>query len=158
MNISKKKRSSTSEALRSSPDTSLPLLARAVGQSVALSVIVGALLSLLAALVAYSNGDPDSLVMPLGLGALALCALVCGFDTRRRAHCSPLLCGLLSGIALLVLLFFFSCFLSDSLVGGWSSGSLWSVRGGVVLFCILGAAMSANAPRAKRGKRKKSHR
>ena len=159
MNISKKKKRTTRDTSRSDgQSTRFSLIARAVGQGVAFAALVGALLSLVAALVAYSAGDPDSLVLPLGFGALALSALVCGFDTRRRARTSPLLCGMLSGFALLLMLFFFSCFLPDSLRGTWSPAASWGLRGGVVLFCMLGAVMNANLPRAKRGKRKRSHR
>ena len=108
MNISERKRKASIEksGTRTSEQPSLLTLARAVGQGAIIAVITGAILSLLAAIMAYAGSDPDSLIMPLGLGALALSAIACGFGTWHKAHTSPLLCGTLGGLVLLFLLFF----------------------------------------------------
>jgi hypothetical protein len=119
-------------------------LALALGWSLAL----GLLASFAATGIALAAPDPNALLAPLACGVSAVCALACGFLTRHRARLSPLLCGVLSG-ALLVALFWLmgALFPSDH---AWASPIAWGLRGGMLVFSLLGASLGANLPKKKR--------
>ncbi|MBO5898293.1 MAG: hypothetical protein J6R04_04700, partial [Clostridia bacterium] len=89
-----------------------------------------------------------ALITPLACGVSAVCALACGFLTRHRARLSPLLCGALSG-AVLVALFWLMGALFPS-EHAWAPPIAWGLRGGMLVFALLGASLGANLPKKKR--------
>ena len=156
MNTTAKKRRSIKDNTTSATIQSTPLLfAHATLRGSIAATLCAAILSLVTALISYMNADPDSLLTPLALAVLAISATIAGFVAWRSARTAPLLCGVLCGLILILLFFFFSCFFPDSLRSSWSPGLLWGLRGGVMLFCVLGAIMAANMPTSKRAKHKK---
>lgn len=115
-------------------------------------------LSVCAAAVAYAAPDPDARTMPLSLCVLALSCLFGGWTAFRRGRRTgstvPILCALLCGILLIVLLFGLSLCLPDGLRGQWPPSIAWGLRGGMLVFCLLGAVMASYAPRKRRKRRK----
>lgn len=107
------------------------------------TAVLGLIFLLVAAGVAYANPDPDRLITPLGLCALALTALCGGFVSARRGRVAPALCGLLLGILLTLLLFGVSLLLRDStrsaLTLGLSGPASFGLHAGVVVLALLGA-------------------
>lgn len=137
-------------------DRSLPArLAFSLLRGMLSALVCALLLSLLATAIAYASADPDRLVLPLGLGVLALASVTCGLVTRRASHLSPLLCGFLGGLALLILSFVLSWLLPTALRGGFSPAMTWGLRGGTLAFSLLGASMGANLPKKKRRPRRR---
>lgn len=155
MNTTAKKRRTTREQAGTAERGALPLLARATLRGILSATISGAALSLASAAVAYASADPDALITPLALGTLGISTVAAGFAAWRSCRTAPLVCGCLCGVSLLLVFFFFSCFLPDTLRGGTSDALSWGLRGGVVAFCILGSLMAANMPKKGRSKRKK---
>lgn len=125
------------------------LLGKGFLRGIALSLLTLVALCFAAAGVAYASDDPDALTMPLSLGVLALTALACGFGTAHTVKGSALLCGILSGAGLLFVWFFLSCFLPDSMRGQWGDGMTWGLRGGVMVFGVLGAMLATGMPRRR---------
>lgn len=156
MNTTAKRHRTVNEQRSGAAGQTMPsLLARATLRGSAAAVVSGAVLSLTATAIAYMNADPDALITPLALAALTVSCVVDGFVSWRSCRAAPLLCGALSGLSLLLISFFFSCFLSDGLRSSMSAGLSWGLRGGILLFCILGSLMAANMPKGKRAKHKK---
>ena len=93
-------RKSTSLAIRShDEDESTISVALKSSLSGLLSFIgCGLVLISVAAVVAYSNADPDAIISPISLAALFPAAFAGGFTTVKRTGGSPLLCGVLKKI------------------------------------------------------------
>ena len=129
-------------------------LGRAVGWGVLLSLILLVVLCTIGAIVAFSTADPDAITAPLALGAMLLSPLAGGVITYRRHRTSPLLCGLLCGLGLLIVTGLAGLLWQDTQPNAWSSLLRWGLRGGMVAFCILGAVMGSYAPRKRRRRRR----
>jgi putative membrane protein (TIGR04086 family) len=130
------------------------LWSKATARGCLIALAATAVLSAVAAGIAYATADPDALVMPLALCVLALCPLIGGLVTYRSRRASPLLCGAFTGLGLLFVYFVFSCLLPDALRGAWPSGIRWGLRGGVMAFSLLGAILGSYAPKKRRKKRR----
>lgn len=127
---------------------------KATAHGCLISLAATAVLSALAAGIAYATADPDALVMPLALCVLALCPLIGGLVTYRARRASPLLCGVFNGLGLLFVYFVLSYLLPDALRGAWPSGIRWGLRGGVMAFSLFGAILGSYAPKKRRRKRR----
>ena len=114
------------------------------------TAIIGLILLLIAAAVAYTNPDPDLLTTPLGLGALGLTACLGGLVAARREPSRPLLSGLLSGLLLALVLVILSLLFGDEararLTTGFPPAVLWGLHGAVVLLALLGAKLGSRRP------------
>ena len=124
-------------------------LARAVGCGLLATIATGLVLSLIATAVAYASTDPDTMILPLALGTLGLSAMCCGFVTRRVSGLPLLPSGATAGLALLLLSFILSYPFGgepDSL----PPTLVWALRGGIVAFALLGAAMGTTVPKRRR--------
>ena len=156
MRASAKKRpiAASGTAASTQPNT-LAHLAKATLRGSAWGLISSLVLSLLSALIAYLNADPDALLWPLALGSLALSCIIAGFFSQRAWRAAPLISGGVCALALLMVFWLLGALLTDGVRASLSAGLRWGMRGGAVGFCILGALMAANMPRGKRVKRKK---
>lgn len=127
------------------------LLLTSLALALAWSMGLGLIASFAATAIALATADPHALLSPLACAVAALCALVCGFLTRHRSRMSPLLCGALSG-ALLVVLFWLLgvLFPADR---AWPTALAWGLRGGMLVFSLLGASLGANLPKKSRHNR-----
>ena len=128
-------------------------LIRAVGCGLLATIVIGLALSLIATAIAYTSDDPDKLLWPLALGILGLISLICGFVTRRVCRLPLLPSGAAAGLALLLLSFVLS-YPFGNVATNLSTALSWGLRGGMILLCLLGAAMGANLPKKHRKKRR----
>ena len=155
MRATAKKRPATASETASAQPNTLARLAGATLRGGAWGLILALVLSLVGALIAYLNADPDALLVPLALGSLSLSCLVAGFFAQHSYKSAPIVCGGVCAIALLIVCWLLGALLPDGTHATLSAGARWGMRGGAVAFCMLGALMAANLPRGKRGKRKK---
>lgn len=122
------------------------------------SLGIGLALLLAMSLAAYSNSDPDKLISPLGISALILTSVLCGFISARRGGRAIALCGLMGGGLFSALLFVLSWLFSDesraSLSLGASNGVSLLLHIGVILLALVGAILSdaikSSSPKKKR--------
>lgn len=154
MRATAKKRPMAAQGTTTEPNT-LARLSAATVRGSAWGVISSLLLSLVAALIAYLNADPDALLWPLALGCLALSCMIAGFFSQRSYKAAPIVCGSVCALVLLIVLWLLGALLPEDVCSSLSSGMRWGMRGGALGFCILGALMAANLPRGKRAKRKR---
>ncbi len=113
---------------------------------------IGALLSVIASLIAYFTPDPDRWVRPLGLGASFLTALLGGMVTARIHKSSALLCGLLHGCACTVLMLL-TALLLKSLASGYTPMVSCLLHTGFFLCSVAGAYLGL--PRVGKSKKRR---
>ena len=117
-------------------------LVRGLGLSTA-----GAVLSLLlGAMIANACADPDALIMPLGFGALVVCALLGGVGIGLKCQNAVLPCALLLGCILLglglVAGLFFGSEARDSLTLGLGLGASLCLRAGFIALICAAAVLT----------------
>ena len=151
----KKRPTATMGAATSNRESTLARLAQATLRGGVGGLVTALVLSLIGALIAYLNADPNALVWPLALGSLALSCIVAGFLAQKTYRSAPVVSGGVCALALLIVFWLLSALLPDGMGNSLSAGVRWGMRGGAVGFCVLGSLMAANLPRGKRGKRKK---
>lgn len=121
------------------------------------TMIIGLVLLLVVAVVAYNQPDPDSLTTPLSLGVLGLTSVLGGLVAARRGGSRGLLCGFLSGLLFTLLILSLSLFFGDEarsqLALSCSPLLTWGLHIGVVFLEILGAAIGSH----HRGKQPHGH-
>ena len=155
MRATAKKRPIASQGATTAQPNTLARLGTATVRGSAWGLISAFVLSLVAALIAYLNADPNALLWPLALGCLVLSCVIAGFFSQRSYKAAPVVCGGVCGLALVIIFWLLSSLVPHDALGSLSSGVRWGLRGGAVGFCILGALMAANMPRGKRTKRRK---
>lgn len=135
-------------AKRALPVSPARRLLLSLALALAWSLALGLVASLGATAIALASPDPSALLTPLALAATALCALLCGFLTSHRAHLSSLLCGVLAGGAHVALFWLMGAlFPTDH---AWASPVAWGLRGGMLVFAVLGAALGSSLPKRRR--------
>ena len=158
MNAPKKRLGTTKTRTRTAPTPdnapALTRYAKATARGCLFAVALSVVLSAVTAAIAYATADPDALLVPLALCVPALSSLIGGLATYRACRTSPLLCGALNALALMLAYFMLSYLLPDELRGQWPSGLRWGLRGGMLAFSMLGAVMGAYASK-KRVKRRR---
>lgn len=113
-------------------------LAKHLFKSLAVTLATALLSLLLLSTVAYLSEDPSTLLLPFGLIAAALTALVGGFTSVRLHKKSALLCGLCNGCAMMAIMLVISLFFR-------SAASMHSpllsclLHAGYLLLSVLGA-------------------
>ena len=113
------------------------------------SLLCGLVLLSVMAGLALTQSDPNALTTPLSLAVLGLSAVAGGLICSRRCGESPLLCGLIFGLLLVLLMWGASLFFSDgSLSMGLSLPVSLLLRGAVVALSCVGARMGAPRPHA----------
>ncbi len=116
--------------------------------ALAWSLCLGLVASFGATAIALAAPDPNALIAPLACAVAAVCALLCGFLTRHRARLSPLWCGLAAGGAMVALFWLMGALLPSD--HAWPAGVAWGLRGGMLVFALLGALLGANLPKKRR--------
>ncbi|MBQ9162840.1 MAG: TIGR04086 family membrane protein [Clostridia bacterium] len=130
----------------------------------ALPVSLGIGLALLLALsfAAYSNPDPDKLIAPLGITALILTSVLCGFVSARRGGRAAVLCGLMGGGLFALALFAISLCFGDETTAALTLGATGVVdlllHAGVIVLALIGATLSNALKNAKESKPKHRYR
>ena len=133
-------------------ETTPSLFFRHLGKSVLITFAAGALLLLLASLVAYFYKDPDALIAPLALMASALTALIGGFAAVRIHGHAALFCGLCNGCASMALMILASLFLK-AYASGYSPGIALLFHLLFLLLSVAGAYLGLQRARPKSKKR-----
>ncbi len=129
-------------------------LARALVRILPLTLAVGLVLSLAAAVFAYSRPDPESMILPLALCITLLLSLLGGWLTFRTCRRACLLCGLAFGASLVLLFCIIAYLLPYDTKNVWPAGIRWALRGGMIAFSVFGALMGSYAPHKKRKKKR----
>lgn len=104
------------------------------------SVCVGALLCVAAALVAYFSPDPTRMILPLGLSASALTALLGGVISIRTHGHSALLAGLTNGALLTAVMILISLFCKP-LASGYATWLALLLHTLFLLLSVVGASV-----------------
>ncbi len=113
---------------------------------------IGALLCVVASLIAYFTTDPDRWIRPLGLCASYLTALLGGAAATRIHKRSALLCGLLLGCACTVLMLL-PALLLKPLSSGYSPMVSCLLHTGFFLCSVAGAYLGL--PRVEKSKKRR---
>ena len=122
--------------------------------------VVSAILSILAlsvasAFVACLGSDPDALVSYLGIAALYISSLVCGFVSARRCGENWLVCGFSSGAVLMIFLWAASYLFERELSGNYPTFAVLGMRALTVFMSALGAYISDYLSKRKRAHRRR---
>jgi len=115
------------------------------------SLLCGIALIFLGTVLAWRSNDPTTMVLPLGLGILYLCALIGGIVTIRLHGEKALLCGALCGALLFVLFWVISLFFKGD--ASFSAPLSLLLRFLTVFFSIIGAFLGQK--RTKRSPHRK---
>lgn len=116
-------------------------------KSVAASLISALLSLFLLSTVAYFSKDPTALLLPLGLVAAAISALIGGFTAVRIHRKSALLCGLCNGCTVMAIMLVLSLFFRSATSAHTPLVSCL-LHAGYLLLSVLGAF--AALPRTSR--------
>ncbi len=130
-------------------------LGRALLCGVGFAAAACILLSALAAAAACLSTDPNALIAPLSLGVLGLSSLLGGYVSYRCARTSAALCGFATGAVLVVLFFLLSYLVPRATNTAWPAAVRWGLRGGVLLFSLLGSTLASYTPRRRSPRRRK---
>lgn len=114
------------------------------------SIGVGVLLCVAAALAAYFSPDPTRMILPLGLSASALTALLGGVISIRRHGHGALLAGLTNGALLMALMILGSLFCKP-LASGYATWLSLLLHALFLFLSVVGASLG----RRRTQKRKK---
>ena len=104
-----------------------------------IALLCAILMLLLGALLCLRSDDPQSLVLPWGIGTLYASALLGGIVTVRRNGGNALLCGALCGLAFLIFFWIVSIFFQER--DSFSLPLSLLLRALVAFFAILGALL-----------------
>ena len=114
----------------------------AVGVGVAL--LCSILMLLIGAMICQRSEDPQAIILPWGLGALYLSALIGGTVSVRRNGGAALLCGALCGAILMIFFWFLSIFFQGN--NAFSLPISLLLRTMTALFSIFGALIFRKRP------------
>ena len=140
-------RRSTSIVPHSNDD--MPILARVLRNSfsgLAAFIAVGIILLSIVCGIAYSNPDPESLIMPMSLASLLPSMFAAGFVCTKKTGEAPLLCGIVCGGVITVFTMLLALLLKNATGSGYELWQQSILHGIAILFCILGA-FAGNAKR-----------
>ncbi len=132
-------------------------LARHILKSIAVSLLTAILSLMVLSMAAYFTGDPATLLLPLGLVAAAITALVGGFTAVKLHKKNALLCGLANGSAMMAIMLLVSLFFKD---GASAHSPLLSclLHAAFLVLSILGAFAALPRTGVKKSKRPSRHR
>ncbi len=116
----------------------------------AVSAGLGLVLILAAAAAAYANADPDALIGPLGLAAVALSSLCGGFAAARHGRRAPLVCGLFSAFLMVLFLLTGNIFFGDETRAALTLGLAPEVKAGLYAVAAILEVVGALLGRRRR--------
>ena len=110
------------------------------------TLVIGAILLVITALIAYSSNDPDPILDPLSVSVLMLTAVLGGFVASRRCGHAAVVCGAVSGVLFATVLFVVSlCFgdeTREALTPEVSRFASFCLKAAVVALEVLGAVIA----------------
>ena len=122
-------------------------------RGLAVALLIGLILLLIASVAIYSTADPNRYVSPASLSVLLISALFGGFFATRINRGSALLCGVLCAAMLLSVLFVLSLLMSPTLSADRSIAADVGIRGMAVGVSVLGAFIGAKEKKKKKTRR-----
>ena len=131
-----------STALVPHSDDDMPIFARVLRNSfwgLAVFVAIGIILLSAVCGIAYSNADPDALIMPLSLASLLPSMFVAGFVCAKKTGEAPLLCGIVCGGVITLCTMLLALILRNATGSGYELWQQSLLHGIAILFCVLGA-------------------
>ena len=148
------KKKSTARMREPSHGTSVPegiLLMKNALIGAVIAFALALLLLLLTTVIVSRAKDPLSWVVPLAIGTLYLTAMIAGIIARQFHRQTPIACGLLAGVILLLLCMAFSLFIPQDLQT--TEEHLW-IHIIAPLFAVMGAYIGHFHPPKHRKKRR----
>lgn len=149
----RKRRSEKSGANTSGEGAGFGNVLRSSLKGLAVATIAAVILLFVVSAIAYAGSDPDSVTMPLALAALYISSATAGFAAVKFNGSSALLCGVLSGLLLMILFIGISLFLNDSLSSEFSFPAALGLRAAMIIMSVLGGFIALHRP----SKRKHRH-
>ena len=149
MNRSQKHSHARQISRKQPEDDSPALLARHMAKSLLITIAAGMILLLAASLCAYFFPDPDQLILPLGLAASLLTALIGGFCAVRIHGHSALVCGLCNGSLFTLLMILVSLFFK-AYSAGYSATVSCLLHAAFLLLSVAGAFLGLRKAPKKR--------
>lgn len=125
-------------------------------RGLAAALVCGVILLFVAAAIVYSTNDPNRYVVPTALTVLYISCFVGGFVATKCNQGAALICGGLTAMLLLILLFVASLPLSPSLSAEHSIPLSVGLRGIAVVFSLMGALAGSKEKKKSRKTHKKS--
>lgn len=150
-----KKKRIPQRGVHTSTDADSPaVFCKRLGISAAVTIAVGMGLLLIGALAAYFFPNPSSVILPIGIAASGLTALIGGMISSRILKKGALLCGLSNGCVLLSLMLLLSlCMIQYST--HYSALTSFLLHLGFILLSVLGAFLGIGRAK-KHGPKKHS--
>lgn len=118
---------------------------RHIGKSLAITLLVAAVLLLSASLAAYFLPDPAVAIPPMALLAAALTAMIGGFSAARIHGHAALLCGLTNGTLFMAGMILISLFLHPY-ASGYGALEACLLHIGFPLCSVVGAYLGIRKP------------
>ena len=116
-----------------------------------IAVAFAFLLLLLTTAMILRAKDPQAWIAPTAIGTLYLTAMIAGATTRHFQRRSPIACGLLAGVILLLFGIVLSLFLPRD---AQTAEGYWWIRLAAPLFAVMGSYIGHLRPRKQRKKRR----
>ena len=136
------------------PKDSFAYLIRSSALGLAASMICAAISLLIGAAICYFAPDPNKYIIPVGIIAIYLSAMVGGFVSRRLQGGDTLLSGGICGALLMLAFLFFTLFFEKEDGDIFSTGVSLILRATVIAASILGAFIGSRQRKAPRRRRK----
>ena len=139
------------EPASGSPISEGILLARNTLIGTGIAVVIALLLLLLATAVTLRAKDPQAWIAPTAIGILYVTAMIAGGTARHLHRQSPIACGLLAGLILLLLCMVLSLFLPRD---SQTAEGLYWIRLAAPLFAVMGSYIGHLRPKKQHKKRR----
>ena len=123
-------------------------------RGLAAALVLGLVLLIAISAIVYSTDDPTRFVMPAALTVLYICSFFGGLIAAKINRGSALLCGGLTSLMLLSLLFVASLCVSPSLSADFGIPMSLGLRGIAMAVSLIGAFLGAGEKKSKKRKNK----
>jgi len=124
-------------------------------RGLAASLIFGILLLIATSAIVYATDDPTRFVLPTALTVLYISSFLGGLVSARSNRGSALLCGGLTSLMLLSLLFAASLCVSPALSADFGLPMSFGLRGIAMAASLVGAFLGVGEKKSKKRKNKK---
>ena len=124
-------------------------------RGLAAALILGLVLLIAISAIVYTTDDPTRFVIPAAFTVLYISFFGGGLIAARSNRGSALLCGGLTSLMLLALLFVASLFVSPSLSADFGIPMSLGLRGIAMVVSLIGAFLGAGEKKSKKKKKQK---
>ncbi len=138
-------------AAREGEGSDFRFMMRSALYALCITLICAIIFLVVLSIIAYSNPDPDTLVAPFSYSALFASALIGGIAAARINRRAGLICGTLSGLLFLIVIFIASLFAGGGETNV-SFGIALAFYAGVVLTAAAGGMLGSKRAKPRRRK------